>query len=130
LLEIVKNPRTALYGFLSWLIPFVASFAFFGPDGQPWIPQTLFKSIMVVVFGGVGIWLLLLAFRRIRPTFASGLQLGLYWLAINIVLDLAILLPLAGMAPLDYFCDIGLRYLLTPMIAAALGAQADRARLG
>jgi hypothetical protein len=128
--DVVKNPRVALYGFLSWLIPFVASFAFFGRDGQPWIPLPLFKSIMVVIFGGVGIWLLLIAFRHIRPTLASGLQVGLYWLAINIVLDLLILLPLTGMAVPVYFYDIGLRYLLIPMIAAAMGAQAERARRG
>lgn len=130
MLQIVTNPRIVLYGVLSWLIPFLASFTFFGPGGQPWIPQTLFKSIMVVIFGGVGVWLLLLAFRRIKPTLASGLQLGLFWLAINIVLDLLILLPLAGMAPVGYLYDIGLRYLLIPIISTALGVQAERTRAG
>lgn len=88
------------------------------------IPQPLFKSIMVVVFGGVGGVLLVAAFRRVTPSLRSGLVLGMYWLAINVVLDLVLLVRFTDMSLAGYFEDIGLRYLLIPAIAAAMGAVA------
>jgi hypothetical protein len=123
----VVSWRTTILGFLSWAIPFVASFAFVDRAGQWLIPYPLFKSIMVVVFGGLGTWFLVLAFRRTKPTRRTGLALGLYWLAINLVLDLIVLSPLTGMTVVSYMHDIGLRYLLIPIIATAIGAAAERA---
>jgi hypothetical protein len=118
--------RVTVYGFLSWAIPFVAAIPFFSGPGELRIPQPLFKSLMVVIAGGVGMVLLMLVFRRVRPTLTSGLAIGGYWLAINWLLDLLILLPMSGMGTVAYFYDIGLRYLLIPMIAAVIGAVAER----
>ncbi len=123
----VITRRTTILGFLSWALPLVASFAFVDRNGQWLIPYPLFKSIMVVVFGGLGTAFLALAFRQIAPTWRSGLALGLYWLAINLILDLAVLLPLTGMDVGAYFSDIGLRYLLIPIIATAMGVVGERA---
>jgi hypothetical protein len=120
--------RTTLFGILSWLVPFVAAFAFFDSTGQVTIPQPLFKSIMVVVFGGFGAALLVVAFERVPATLANGLAIGIYWLAINWLLDIVVLLPFTGMQFGDYFADIGLRYLLIPIMAAAIGFAAERAR--
>jgi hypothetical protein len=117
--------RTTVLGVLSWAVPFVVSFGFVDRTGQWIIPYALFKSIMVVVFGGLGTWFLVIAFRRLAPTWRSGLELGLYWLAINLVLDLAALVPLTHMSVVSYLEDIGLRYLLIPIIAAAMGAVAE-----
>lgn len=122
--EVFTGRLTAL-GFASWLIPFVGSFAFFGPQGLM-VPVPLFKSIMVVLFGGTGTWLLVRAFRTLRPTLANGLALGAYWLVINLVLDCVILLPLTGQPLLAYMQDIGLRYALIPIIAAGFGTVAER----
>jgi hypothetical protein len=124
----VVSWRTTILGLLSWAVPFVVSFAFVDRSGQWLIPYPLFKSIMVVVFGRLGTWFLVLAFRGIAPTWRSGLALGLYWLAINLVLDLIALLPLTGMTVVAYLFDIGLRYLLIPIIATAIGAVAERAQ--
>ncbi|MBL0899483.1 MAG: hypothetical protein IBJ17_12410 [Reyranella sp.] len=118
--------RTTGLGLLTWAVPFVVSFLFFDRSGQLAIAQPLFKSLMVVVFGGVGVALLVVAFRRVTPTPLSGLVLGCYWLAINLVLDLAVLVPFAKLAVDAYFVDIGLRYLLIPMIATAMGAVGSR----
>lgn len=119
--------RVTVFGLLSWALPFVAAFPFFDRSGQLVIPQPLFKSLMVVIGGGVGLVLLVLIFRRIRPTLASGFAIGVYWLAINWILDLLILLPMSGTGVTAYFYDIGLRYLLLPMIAVAMGLVAQRA---
>ncbi|MGA2792125.1 MAG: hypothetical protein ABSE69_01110 [Roseiarcus sp.] len=118
--------RTTILGFLSWLVPFVVSFLFVDQTGQFLIPQPLFKSLMVVVFGGFGTALLVIAFRRIPPTQRSGLALGCYWLAINLLLDLTVLVPLAKMSIVLYFYDIGLRYLLIPIISTAMGIVGSR----
>ena len=118
--------RTTVLGLLSWVIPFVVSFAFFGPGGTLMIPLVLFKSLMVVVFGALGAVLLILAFAKIRPTLRSGLAIGFYWFAINVVLDLVILVPMSGMGMGEWVADIGLRYLMIPTMAAAIGFVAER----
>ena len=118
----IATRRTTWLGFVSWLGPFVVSFLFVDQTGQFIIPQPLFKSLMVVFFGGVGAALLVIAFRRVVPSLRSGMLLGLYWFAINIVLDLLILIPLIGMPVVTYVYDIGLRYLLIPIMSTAMAA--------
>jgi hypothetical protein len=118
--------RTTVLGCVSWLIPFVASFLFFDRTGQLLIPQPLFKSMMVVVVGGIGVALLVSAFRRVPPSLHSGLALGCYWLAINVALDLAVLVPLVRMPVVLYLYDIGLRYLLLPVVGTAMGVVGAR----
>jgi hypothetical protein len=118
--------RTTVLGCVSWLVPFVVSFVFFDRTGQLLIPQPLFKPVMVVVGGGIGVALLVSAFRRVRPSLRSGLALGCYWLAINLVLDLAVLVPIVNMPVVLYLYDIGLRYLLLPVISTAMGVVGAR----
>ena len=118
--------RNAVLGLASWAIPFFGAFAFFTPEGTLSIPEPLFKSIMVVVFGGIGTALLVFAFRKTPATVMAGLTLGLFWAVINWALDLAILLPMSGMAFGDYVIEIGMRYLLIPIIAIAIGYVAER----
>ena len=125
--EIITRHSTML-GFMSWLVPFAGSFLFFDRTGQLLIAQPLFKSLMVVLGGGLGTALLVVAFRRIVPSTRSGLALGCYWLAINLILDLAVLVPFVGMPVVTYLYDIGLRYLLLPIISLAIGMVARRAR--
>ncbi len=79
---------------------------------------------MTIIAGGAGALLLVLAFRQIGPTVQSGVAIGGYWLAINWVLDFLILLPISGMSAGAYFYDIGLRYLLIPIMAVAIGKVA------
>jgi hypothetical protein len=125
--EIVTRHATVL-GFMSWLVPFAVSFLFVDRTGQFVIPQPLFKSLMIVVFGGLGTALLVIAFRRIVPSTRSGLALGCYWLVINLLLDLLLLVPLIRVPIVAYLYDIGLRYLLIPFISTAIGMVAQRER--
>ena len=119
--------RTTILGLASWAIPFILSFAFFDRAGHLLVAQPLFKSIMVLVGGGSGAALLLLALPRLSPGPLSALTLGAYWLAINVALDLATLVTLMHMPIALYFSDIGLRYLMLPIMATAMGA-APRAK--
>lgn len=128
----MQNPlvRLTILGFLSWLVPFVVSFGFVDAKGQFVVPQPLFKSLMVVVFGGFGAYLLVRAFRIVPATLSSGLRIGFGWLALNLLLDIAVLMPLVGMPLGTYLMDIGLRYALIPIMASAMGLVAERASAG
>ena len=120
--------RTTWLGLASWLIPFVISAPFFDRTGQLLVAQPLFKSIMVVVGGASGTWLLVLAFRQLIVTPATAFVLGCYWLAINLLLDLIVLVLLMKMPAGHYLSDIGLRYLLIPIISTGMGFVAARER--
>lgn len=112
--------RTTLLGLASWAIPFAVSFLFIGPGGRMIVPEPLFKSVMVVVSGGVGAFLLLAVLRRLKSTPANGLLIGVYWLIINLGLDLLILVPMTHMRLSDYVMTIAVRYLLIPVFAVCL----------
>ena len=61
-----------------------------------------------------------------RPSPSSGAVIRCYWLMLNLVLDLVVLVPMSGMQVTEYFFDIGIRYLLLPIIACAMGLVASR----
>lgn len=118
-----KHLRNILYGFLAWLIPFVASFFFYTREGKLTIDIFLFKSIMIVVGSISAAILLLLYFRRINGDYLrEGILVGLTWLGINVLLDLLVLIPMSGMSIADYFTQIGIRYLVIPVMSTTVGA--------
>jgi hypothetical protein len=119
--------RTSAFGILSWLVPFVASIPFYSPTQGLLVPQPLFKSAMVVIGTASGVALLVWLFQKVPPGPGTGLVVGLYWMAINLVLDAVVLLPMSGMDPGLYLYDIGLRYVSLPVIAAGMGAVGRRA---
>ncbi len=117
-----KYVRNVLYGFLAWLIPFVASFFFYSREGELTIDIFLFKSIMIVVGSFSAAILLVSYFKNINVDYLKeGIIIGLIWFGINIVLDLLILIPMSGMSITDYFTQIGLRYLAIPAMSIAVG---------
>jgi len=118
-----KYLKNVLYGFLTWLIPFMASFFFFSRNGELMIDKFLFKSIMIVV-GAISAAILLVAyFKSIKTNFLKeGMIIGATWFAINILLDLVVLIPMSGMAIPDYFTEIGIRYIVIPVMCISIGA--------
>jgi hypothetical protein len=121
-----KSLKIALFGFLTWLIPFVVSFFFYSKEGQPLIDIFLFKSIMIVVGSLTGASLLVLYFRGLKKDYLKeGVIVGLAWFAINIIMDLAVLVPMSGMSIGSYFAQIGLRYIIIPTMSTAMGYVAD-----
>jgi uncharacterized membrane protein YpjA len=122
----ISTIKLLLFGFVTWLIPFVVSVPLVGRDGQPIMPTGVFKSLMIVIGSAVGAWLLVRVFRQ-RPSFRQpGLVVGLLWLAINVGLDLLILVPLTKMSLPDYAGEIALRYLVIPIMAVAIDVAAAR----
>lgn len=121
-----KSLKIALFGFLTWLIPFVVSFFFYSKEGQPLIDIFLFKSIMIVVGSLTAASLLVLYFRGLKKDYLKeGVIVGLAWFAINIIMDLAVLVPMSGMSIGSYFAQIGLRYIIIPTMSTAMGYVAD-----
>ncbi|WFN33534.1 hypothetical protein L1S32_06645 [Methanogenium sp. S4BF] len=115
----MQNRTATLLGFglLTWLVPFAISI--------PLYSQTdifLFKSIMIVVGAAVGAALLVLWFRGVHENhLREGITVGILWLIMNWALDIAILLPLSGSPASSWFAEIGLRYLVIPIMAVTVG---------
>jgi uncharacterized membrane protein YpjA len=121
-----KHLKNILYGFLAWLIPFVASFFFYTREGKLTIDIFLFKSIMIVVGSISAAILLLLYFRRINADYLKeGILVGLTWLGINLLLDLLVLIPMSGMSIADYFTRIGITYLVIPVMSITVGTALE-----
>jgi hypothetical protein len=122
-----KYAKIALFGFLVWLIPFIASFFFFSSEGVLTIDVRFFKSIMVVVGSATAAVLLISYFSKINDHYLNeGILTGIVWLILSILLDLIVLLPMSRMSLADYFSQIGLGYLAIPIMSIALGMALAR----
>ncbi len=118
--------RAVLFGFLVWLIAFVVAFLIF-PLRESARP--LFESIMPVVVTIATVVFTLLYFRRVRGNHVrEGVMLGALWLAINVLIDLPLMLwgPI-GMSLTEYMADIGLTYLIIPAVTLGIGWAGARA---
>ena len=114
--------RAIGYGVLMWLVPFVVAFAVF-PLKEAARP--VFESIMAVT---VATAVVVLGSRYLRLTATAhvreGLLVGLIWLGMSILIDGPLML-LGGpmqMSLGEYMGDIGLTYVMMPVITAGLGA--------
>jgi uncharacterized membrane protein YpjA len=118
-----KYFKVVLYGFIAWLVPFVTGFFFYTRDGKLNIDIFLFKTIMIIVGSITGAILLVSYFKKINEQYLKeGILIGIIWFCLNIVLDLLVLVPMSKMPILDYFAQIGLRYLMIPAMSIAIGA--------
>jgi len=117
-----KALKILLFGIIIWLIPFITGFFFYTPDGQMSVDMYLFKTIMILVGNFTGVILAVIYLLKIEKNFLKeSILIGLVWILINYILDFVILLPMSGMDTGDYFVQIGLRYLLLPIISIAIG---------
>jgi uncharacterized membrane protein len=98
--------RAILLGLLSWLIPFVISFAAF-PLKKSNAPlfSTLMYLIVLVTAGLLLVWY----FRKRVVREGEAALVGAVWLAINLVCDYPMFAfgPMK-MTPLAYYSEIGL----------------------
>jgi hypothetical protein len=127
-LPLTSTWRCRLIGaFLTWLVPFVCAIPFYGPGGLL-IDQQLFKSLMIVVGSITAAILIVRLFRTIeRDYIREAIVTGIVWLLANWVLDLIVLVGLLGMTLPDYATQIGLRYLVIPVMVIVAGVVAEEA---
>lgn len=114
--------KTILYGILVWLVPFIIAIPFYSPEGALLVDVHFFKTIMILTGGVIGAILLIRLFSEISDQYVrKGWMIGGIWLVINWILDIGILLPLNGMDFSTYFGEIGLRYLMIPVMSVMAG---------
>jgi uncharacterized membrane protein YpjA len=81
---------------------------------------------MIVVGSFSAAFLLVSYFKKINSYyFKEGINVGLTWFGINILLDLLVLIPMSGMSIADYFTHIGISYLAIPAMSIAVGTALD-----
>jgi len=113
--------RALLLGLLVWLVPFVVACCIFPLKESR---RSLFESIMPVTLAAVVTGCALLYIRKVRtPSLREGLLLGLIWMAISVAIDLPLMLsPPMSMPPLEYAADVGLTYLMMPVLTVGIAA--------
>jgi hypothetical protein len=117
--------RALLFGLAVWAVPFAAGMAIF-----PWVPPetALFDTLMAVAMSLSATIFAVLHFRRAAASLAAGLGVGAFWAVLAVALDAPFFffgLPEMRMSVADYAADIGLAYLMIPIIAAGV-AHASR----
>ena len=116
-----RTLRELGYAVLASLVPFATSVLIF-PLKKSHPPA--FDSLMGVALSGTTVVLALLYLRRTpgNPP-VTGLRLGITWVAVNWLLDALMFSAGPMKMPLArYLTDIGLAYLMLPVITAGLGA--------
>lgn len=119
----MKNTlRLLLLGLMTWAIPFFAAFFFIDQTGQVAIDIYLFKTIMIIVGGITGAFAIILYFKKQENTYLkNGVISGLMWFIVNILLDMLVLVPMSKIPYPEYFNQIGLRYLMIPIMTIMVG---------
>ncbi len=113
-------PKALIYGFLLWIVPFGVGMALFQVRSSD---RAFFETIMPVTITLLVVVLAYFYFTsRTGDYRKEGLIIGILWLAISIVLDLLMFTwgPMA-MTFVDYMKDIGLTYLIYPIVTAGIG---------
>jgi len=123
--------RRILAGFLTWLIPFLASLPFYSPTGTLLVGPMLFDSVMVVVGSLTAAVLMIWFFQVVHAGYTrEAVITGVVWFIMNWILDLLVLVGLLGMPLSEYIPNVGLGYLMIPIIVIAAGIIAERAVAG
>jgi hypothetical protein len=119
--------RAFAYGFLVWFLTLLVSMAIF-PLKRSW--PVLFDSIMPVALALCAVMFANLYFQRCAASsLREGVWLGTIWLVMNWLLDW----PLFSNGPMrmsmvNYIADIGLTYLMLPIITVGIAFQAASAK--
>jgi hypothetical protein len=110
-----KFLRLLLFGFLSWLLTFLASVCIFPLKAEH---RPLFETLVGVCLTISTVLFTVIYFRKVQSDFMrEGLLLGLAFLLCNIVFDLCLFMegPMK-MTFGDYMMDIRLAYLSLPIV--------------
>lgn len=111
-----------IYGFLLWLIPFCVAVSIFSlkKSGAP-----LFETIMPVTLAACGVVFSLLYFRGARvASWREGLLVGAVWFAVSVAIDLVLFSSGPMKMSFDaYMQDIGLTYLIYPIVTTGFGCR-------
>lgn len=120
-----KYLKVILLGFLTWLIAFAVSFLVFPLRSSQ---RPFFETIMAVTVTAVAVFFSILHLRKVRAHFLQeGALIGVAWFLVNLAIDLPLFLldsPVKMSFP-DYMTDIGLTYLIYPVVTIGFGYLLD-----
>ncbi|MHC4460909.1 MAG: hypothetical protein ACYS6W_01225 [Planctomycetota bacterium] len=120
--------KALLYGFLVWLIPFIVAMLLSSVRKHN---RPLFESLMPVVITISVVPFLILYFNKLQAHFLKeAVLLGIIWLVISLILDLLCFMegPMK-MSFADYMMDIGLTYLMIPIISIGFGYLLEKRKI-
>ena len=109
------------YGVLMWLVPFAVAFGIFiiHDSNRP-----LFESIMAVAIAATATVLGLRYLKHVDSNVVrEAVMLGLLWLGICVLIDAPLMLldgPMQ-MSIMEYVDDIGVTYLMIPVVTWGVG---------
>jgi hypothetical protein len=89
----------------------------------------LFESIMPVIITATVVIFSYLYFKPLMGNYVNqGVLAGVTWLFISLIIDLLLFLPPGPMqmSVTSYFMDIGITYLMIPIITIGFGYQSQR----
>ena len=110
-----------LFGFLLWLIPFLVSIMIFPLHDTN---RPFFETIMPLTLTLFTVLFTILYFKDLETEFLKeSVIVGVIWLAFSLIIDLIMFLPPSPMmmSVPDYMMDIGLTYLILPIITIGFG---------
>lgn len=114
-----------VYGVAIWVGIFVVSMLAFPLHTNE---RPLFESIMPIASTIITVIFSILYFKKIEKDYIKiGTYLGVIWLMINIIIDLLMFMEGPMKMPfVDYIKDIGLTYLLIPVITIGFGYSLEK----
>ena len=120
-----KYFKIVIFGFVVWLVPFLVSFFIYPlkTAGNP-----LFESVMPLVITIITVSLACLYLIKLETDLIrEGVIIGFSWFLINLAIDLILFLPPSPMQMnfMNYMEDIGITYLMIPVITVGLAYMAD-----
>jgi len=116
-----KYLKICLFGVIIWLIPFLFSFFIWELHDSN---RPLFESLMPVVLTSSVVVMAILHYKKLeKGYFSEGILIGILWFVINILIDMVMFLPESPMQMsfTNYMMDIGLTYLIIPIVAIGIG---------
>ncbi len=133
--------RAVVYGLFVWAIPFGIALLLAPLKAKVIAPANYkggvialsrhdilrleeFESIMPIIVAAVAAFFGFAYLQRVRQHLPRhGVWVGVLWVAMCMVIDMALVLPPpVHMPPTLYFADIGMTYLMIPIITFAIAA--------
>lgn len=117
----MNHLRAIVYGLGIWAFVFAVALVAFPLRGNE---RPLFESIMPVALVLATTLASISYFKNVKERFVTiGFCLGLIWVSVNLLVDLLLFLPPSPMQMSfpDYLKDIGVTYLLIPVITTGFG---------
>jgi len=116
-----KYLKVILFGFFVWLVPFIVSFFIYPlkTAGNP-----LFESVMPVIITLITVVMAGIYLKNAEGNLLKeGILIGVVWFLISVIIDLFLFLPPSPMQMgiTGYFMDIGITYLIMPIITIGMG---------